>query len=255
MRTFVMGDIHGTFKALRQCLQQCNFDYDADYLIQLGDITDGYDEVDRCVDELLTIKNLIAIRGNHDAWFNDFIQTGEHSGHWDQGGKATALSYLRRAGREPVVRQSGEGLQVNLLPEDVPAAHRNFFAQQRIYYLDDRDNCYVHAGFNRHLPFAGQPDYLYYWDRTLWNDAVAYQGFRNKNRKTLPFQVLMPFNHIFIGHTPTLHWKTDVPMHAAHIINLDTGAGHNGKLTIMDLETLKYWQSDPVKTLYETAYR
>jgi len=31
---------------------------------------------------------------------------------------------------------------------------------------------------------------------------------------------------------------------------LDTGAGGRGKLTIMDVETKKFWQSDLVSTLY-----
>lgn len=37
-RTFVMRDIHGAFKALVQCLERCEFDYDIDTLILLGDI-------------------------------------------------------------------------------------------------------------------------------------------------------------------------------------------------------------------------
>jgi serine/threonine protein phosphatase 1 len=39
-------------------------------------------------------------------------------------------------------------------------------------------------------------------------------------------------------------------MQAGNIYNLDTGAGHHGRLTIMNVITRQYWQSDPVKTLY-----
>ncbi len=59
MATFVMGDIHGGYKALVQCLQRAQFDYQRDTLIQLGDIADGYDEVFACVEELLKITHLI----------------------------------------------------------------------------------------------------------------------------------------------------------------------------------------------------
>jgi len=52
-RTFVMGDIHGAYRALVQCLQRSGFDYQYDILIQLGDIVDGHDEVFECVEELL----------------------------------------------------------------------------------------------------------------------------------------------------------------------------------------------------------
>jgi len=33
-----MGDIHGSFKALKQCLQRSKFNYQKDRLIVLGDI-------------------------------------------------------------------------------------------------------------------------------------------------------------------------------------------------------------------------
>ena len=75
MRTFVMGDIHGAHKALLQCLERSAFDRNKDTLIQLGDISDGFEGVYDCVEELLKIPNLIAIKGNHDEWLNTFIRT------------------------------------------------------------------------------------------------------------------------------------------------------------------------------------
>ena len=39
-------------------------------------------------------------------------------------------------------------------------------------------------------------------------------------------------------------------MNAANIWNLDTGAGFRGKLTIMDINTKEYWQSDNVNEIY-----
>ena len=66
MRTLVIGDIHGANRALKQVLSLSNFDNEKDTLISLGDIADGWGEVPECVDTLLGIKNLVAIRGNHD---------------------------------------------------------------------------------------------------------------------------------------------------------------------------------------------
>jgi serine/threonine protein phosphatase 1 len=48
MRAFVIGDLHGAYKALEQCLDRSGFDYENDVLIQLGDIADGYPEVYEC---------------------------------------------------------------------------------------------------------------------------------------------------------------------------------------------------------------
>jgi serine/threonine protein phosphatase 1 len=39
-------------------------------------------------------------------------------------------------------------------------------------------------------------------------------------------------------------------MHADIIYNIDTGAGSRGRLTIMDVDTHEYWQSDPVNDIY-----
>jgi serine/threonine protein phosphatase 1 len=255
MRTFVMGDIHGAYKALMQCLQQCSFNYEEDTLIQLGDVADGHDEVFLCVEELLKIKKLIAIKGNHDEWFNEFITTGHHNGRWAQGGKATAISYLRLTGRGSMIKPSGDGYTVPLSKTDIPETHRQFFQQQHLYYIDETNNCFVHAGFNRHLPFKGQAAYLYYWDRDLWTEALSYESFKRGKGESGKFEIVTPFDNIFIGHTSTTHWGKDKPMKAANIYNIDTGAGHDGKLTVMEISTKKYWQSEPVTELYTTNYR
>lgn len=39
-------------------------------------------------------------------------------------------------------------------------------------------------------------------------------------------------------------------MKADIIMDLHTGFGWNGKLTIMDIDTHEYWQSDNVQKLY-----
>ena len=48
-RTFALGDIHGNYKALKQCLERSNFDYDNDTLIFLGDVCDGWTDVYKCI--------------------------------------------------------------------------------------------------------------------------------------------------------------------------------------------------------------
>jgi serine/threonine protein phosphatase 1 len=39
-------------------------------------------------------------------------------------------------------------------------------------------------------------------------------------------------------------------MQGCNVWNIDTGAAFTGKLTIMDIDTRQFWQSDPVKNLY-----
>jgi serine/threonine protein phosphatase 1 len=225
-----MGDIHGGYKALLECLQKVNFDYENDTLIQLGDVCDGWSEVYECVEELLKIKNLIAIRGNHDQWFYEFIRTGIHGSQWTQGAEATRSSYGKRSFM-------------------IPESHEKFFGTQLNYYIDDKNRCFVHGGFNRHYPINKQAyQYIYYCDRDLWAQALSHGSMISNPKK---YRFKNEFEEIFIGHTTTSHWNKDSkPMNAANVWNLDTGGGFEGYLTIMNVDTKEYWQSTKLKELY-----
>lgn len=243
MKIFVIGDIHGAYKALLQCLERSNFNYDNDTLIQLGDIADGWNEVYECVEELFKIKNLISIKGNHDDWFNFFLLYQSQPVNWQQGGLGTLKSYCKHLDKRYMNKMSG-GYLTDLLDTDIPIEHRNFFNKQAHYYLDDKHRLFVHGGFNRHYLLNEQDPSTFYWDRDLWRSALSH---KNTNST---FKVKEKFSEIYIGHTTTKMWNTDKPMNAAMIWNLDTGAGFDGKLTIMNIDTKEYFQSDSVKELY-----
>lgn len=226
MKTFVMGDIHGAHKALVQCLERSGFDKEKDTLIQLGDVVDGWSEVYECVEELLSIKNLIAIRGNHDMWFKKFLETGVHPVGGAQGSQVSIDSYYKN-------------------DRILNANHDTFFRAQHKYYIDEKNRLFVHGGFNRHYKINHQQiDYIYWWDRDLWLQALSAESAK------LPLRIKDEFTEIFIGHTSTTNWKTTLPLKACNIWNLDTGGGFDGKVTIMDVDTKEYWQSDSVQELY-----
>lgn len=249
MRRLVMGDIHGAFKALLQCLERSGFNYDTDSLIQLGDVADGYPQVYDCVEELLKIKNRITLRGNHDDWLLEFIKTDFHPYYWHFGGKGTLISYLFHAGKEGRFFSSGSGYKTSLVSNDIPACHKSFFAEQKLYYIDDQQRCFIHAGFKRSLPFYEQKMTDYYWDRSLWQEALEYRN----NGNDLDMET--SFKEIYIGHTPTTKSGTDKPLSAFNIWDIDTGAGQSGKLTIMDIDTKEFWQSDLTSELYPQGNR
>jgi len=241
-----MGDIHGAYKALLQCLERSNFDYNNDVLIQLGDVADGWDEVYKCVEKLLTIKNLISIKGNHDDWFLDYLlgQSNNHPGY-SQGGKATLISYAKALDKKYVDNYNVWNSELNY--KDIPESHVNFFKNQLLYYIDKYNRCFVHGGFNRHHyidKIVNENPYQLYWDRDLWRTALSHKDTNSV------FKIKEKFSEIYIGHTTTNMWNTDEPMNASIIWNLDTGAGFKGKLTIMNIDTKEYFQSDSVKELY-----
>jgi serine/threonine protein phosphatase 1 len=226
MRKFVMGDIHGSYKALIQCLERSEFDKENDILIQLGDISDGWSQTYECVEELMTIKNLIPIQGNHDFWTLKWMSYGfMQYEHKSQGGAATMYSYSERS------------------PED-RERHLKFFKSQILYYIDEKNRCFIHGGFNKDYKLDNDIDlHNHSWNRTLWKQAMSCQPEHRLND-------VNDFNEIFIGHTTTINWDIDKPMNKAQVWNLDTGAGFNGRLTIMDVDSKEYWQSDLVQELY-----
>lgn len=250
-KTFVVGDIHGSYKALKQVLERCGFRYKIDTLITLGDIVDGHSDSYLCVEELLKIPNRIDIRGNHDDWFLTFIETGIHPDSWAQGGLNTAKSYKEALGEELKVYKKPptdyswyRTYNINILPEDVTISHQNFFKKQARYYKDSNNNVFVHAGFNRHLPLREASTSELMWDRNLWKQAMSAKS----SGQLLKFEE--DINRVFLGHTSTLMWKTDEPIKAGNVWNLDTGGGSKGKITIMDIDTEEYWQSDLVTEFY-----
>jgi serine/threonine protein phosphatase 1 len=245
MRRLVMGDIHGAYKALRQCLHESEFDYENDLLIQLGDVVDRYPQSFECVEELLKIKHLIAVKGNHDDWFDEFAKTDFHPYFWNYGGEATLSSYLDHVGKSGRLFSTGSGFKTAMESKDIPASHKEFFSNQRPYYIDDEQRCFVHAGFNATQPFYAQKTEDYYWDRSLWEEAL------HCHENNEHFSIKADFKEIYIGHTPTTKSGTDLPINLFNIYNLDTGAGHTGRLTIMDIDTKNFWQSDLTSDLYD----
>jgi serine/threonine protein phosphatase 1 len=251
--TYVIGDMHGAFLALKQVLERCGFRYKIDTLITLGDIVDGRDDVYNCIEELLKIPNRIDIMGNHDQWMYEFITTGTHPDSWSQGGLATAQSYADAIGMKLLVqeikhksfRQAHYTYRLNLIPEDITESHQNFFKRQARYYKDDNNNVFVHGGVNRFQPIRDQLAYHMMWDRKLFNQAMSAKSGNTKLKWEFE-----DVNKVFIGHTTTECWGTIEPIKASNVWNLDTGAGGNGKLTIMNVDTEEYWQSDKVNDLY-----
>jgi serine/threonine protein phosphatase 1 len=282
-KRWVIGDIHGNYRGLKQCFERCGLDYEKDQVISLGDLADGYSELHLVMDELSQIHpdNLILIKGNHDEWFKEWLFSGIHPQRWAQGGTGSFKSYLKLIGKDDMWEEkiSGAGWDRHryyitaLNPEDVPLGHQEMFRQQINYYIDDKNNLFIHGGFSRHEPLKGQPEHVYYWDRDLWLAALSFESMsRGKDglhgKLVNKFKMKDEFNHIFIGHTSTQNWsyneeKTEggiivkkgdpitTPMKAANIYNIDTGGGFDGKVTIMNIDNPdEYYQSDLSVELY-----
>lgn len=240
----VLGDPHGAHKAMAQVLQRSNFNYQEDTLICLGDVADGWSQVPECFDELLKIKNLIYIMGNHDAWLLDWFKTGvkQHI-HMSQGGQASFDAYNK---------------DYNMGNFDRARNHENLLKKALSHYIDKNNNLFIHGGFDWKHDIKDHSGYEMMWDRHLFYTAVYWQHLIDKDDPLLNTDDLRikQFNEVFIGHTSTSRHNTDLkPVHVSNVWNLDQGCGWEGKLTIMNTETKEYWQSDLCSELYPDEKR
>jgi serine/threonine protein phosphatase 1 len=234
MRRLVIGDIHGGYKALLQVLEQSKFDYENDQLICLGDVADSWPQVPECFDELLKIRNLIYVLGNHDEWLYQWLKFDAAPYIWiSQGGKNSIDAYLRRFKEESY---------------EFSKRHMKLLEDAYNYYVTEDNKCFVHGGFDWHNPMAEEDRYNLLWDRHLFQTACMWQEWNDKGR---PLNIVKEFDEVFIGHTTTSHSHPDLrPVHVSNVWNLDQGAGWEGKLTLMDVDSKEFWQSSIVKVLY-----
>ncbi len=234
MRTLVVGDIHGGLRALVQVLERAGVTAE-DRLIFLGDYVDGWSEAVETVNFLIALRDshsCVLLRGNHDALCHDWLHEGKDNPLWLQhGGVATIKSY----------ESKGNGFRQR---------HLDFYRGLENYYLDEKNRLFLHAGFTNlkgveHEYF----DTTFYWDRTLWELALSMNPKLSEEAAFYP-QRLTHYQEIYIGHTPVTRIGKTHPIKAANVWNIDTGAAFRGPLTIMDVNTKEFWQSDPVHTLY-----
>jgi serine/threonine protein phosphatase 1 len=223
MKRYAIGDIHGSARALKQCIEKSGADINQDRFIVVGDVCDGWPEVKESVDILMSMKNLVYILGNHDEWALNWMKYGVSPDIWiSQGGSNTRTSYQKNG---------------------LPIEHIKFFEKAKLFHEEDGD-LFVHGGIEKGSKAIDNDRVTLLWDRDLATRSAQCQTFKDSD-------LAKPnYKRIFIGHSTTSLFKKKEPIYGGHIWNLDTGAGWEGKLTIMDIDTEKWWQSDESFELY-----
>jgi len=176
-----------------------------------------------------------------NSWFMEWYKTGYAKAIWtSQGGQATVDSYS--VFKAP---DGGGVADAGIIKDHI----ERYFNKCFPYYIDEENNIYVHGGFDWHKPIEDQDLHTLMWDRHMVDTAHSWlhrdEKFKFGDYKT-----------VFVGHTTTqyslikeLRGSVE-PLIYSNLINLDTGGGWSGKLTIMDVDSKEYWQSDLVPELY-----
>jgi serine/threonine protein phosphatase 1 len=233
-RTLVIGDIHGGLKALEQALTNAAVST-KDTLIFLGDYVDGWSESAQTIDYVMHIaeqQQCVFIKGNHDVLCEEWLRSGKQEANWlKHGGIATIESYTN-------------------IDNNTKLKHLEFLERMKLFYIDADNKLFLHAGFTcMHGPEQEFYSTNFTWDRTLWEMAITMDKRIKKDSVLFPKRLKL-YKEIYIGHTPTTNYNVIVPMQGCNVWNIDTGAAFKGAISVMDVDTKQFWQSEPVIKLY-----
>lgn len=230
MRFYAIGDVHGQLDMLRAAHARIEADRaavrDAEApVVHLGDLVDrGPDSrgvLDFVIEGRDSRKPWLAIRGNHDQLFSEYLETGTDprsgvgSGWIGQsmGGEATLVSYGVRMG----ALRSRAAIHEEAV-EKVPEAHRRFLKAMPVFHAT-RDLLFVHAGIRPGIPISQQDKDDLMWIRQPFLSDTRDHGLL-----------------VVHGHTPG-----DDPRHCGNRVNLDTGAAYGDPLTAAVFEGRDVW--------------
>lgn len=239
MPKYVIGDIHGRADELISLLSNIGFDYENDTLISVGDLVDRGSKPFEVIFELMKIKNLISVQGNHDCYLLYFVERDGNYHPLDgfSGSQITIEQWLQ-------------------LHDDYKLIVKDFLLKQKKYHIDEQNNLFVHAGIETQYKIDEQIYATYIEDREFFSKMLSMQD-QPKDKK---IKTIEGFNEIYIGHTPTLCFSLNkkgilkkddnfsdrnilTPINICNVWNMDTGAGFvQGRLSIMNIDTKELFQ-------------
>jgi len=240
MNRYVIGDIHGGYIPFLSLLTEVNFNYKEDLLIVLGDVADGWPDTRKCFDLMLSITNLIYLRGNHEEWALGYY-TGEL--------KETTVDAWKIQGGLSTIKSLGDKEAINSKYIDLMNSSLPY------YEFSDKgiNRLFVHAGIPEDvcMESSGFPPLEtvaikeLLWDRKMVKEAYEYAnepGYSWGER----------YDKIYVGHSPTIRFNVfyNDPQHWGNIWLMDTGASTKGRLSLMNIDTEEIWQSKSVDKLY-----
>lgn len=234
MQTFVIGDLHGGLKALKDVLKKVPYK-PQDLFIFLGDYVDGWSDSAKLIDFLMVFsKNqpCVFLRGNHDELLCSYLKTNTYNEMWlKHGGQSSLDAYKTLSSKKK-------------------EEHISFLESLDNYYLDKQNRLFVHAGFTNLKGVTVEHfQKLLYWDRTLWEMALALNPRLKVTDENYPPRLKM-YHEIFIGHSAVTKINETTPQQRANVWNVDTGAAFKGPVSVLEIETKTFWQSKAVYLHY-----
>jgi serine/threonine protein phosphatase 1 len=210
-KIFAIGDVHGCVGKLTSLMSLLPLDAKRDTLVFLGDYVDRGPDSKGMLDYLMAlrkkIESVVFLSGNHEKMFLNYYR--------DNRDKEL---YLMNGGASTIISYGGDGFEDGRKMK-VPESHREFLSGLPVSYETD-DYLFVHAGLKPGVPRDKQNPEDMLWIRHEFVESTEDFG-----------------KIVVFGHT-----SFDNPLIQPNKIGVDTGAVYGGKLTAVELPSLKIYQ-------------
>lgn len=230
-RILAISDIHGCYDEFNRLLEKVKYDSSQDQLILVGDYVDrGKDNLRtlEMVKKLVDEGSAIALRGNHDQMFLDYVTRpyiyDNVFNYLRNGGDATLRNMIKDFDSYQWHDESYVSWATDIITEYEDLID---FVNKLPYYHKIDNYVFVHAGVN---------PYLKNWENTDQDEMI---WIRERFLKSD-----LPYEETFIhGHTPTinLHGKHDIFFNN-NKIGIDGACVYGGQLNCLEIKDGEYKQ-------------
>lgn len=127
---WVVGDLHGSYRILKQKLKEIDFDFEKDLLISVGDLIDRGLESAECL-ELINYDWFLSVQGNHEQMARDALFVTLDANLWIYNGglwffyidpleRAETVKNIRKTADLPLV------VELNIVGKRYVIAHADY---------------------------------------------------------------------------------------------------------------------------------
>lgn len=218
-RILAISDIHGMYDKFCELLRKVNYTPSVDKLILLGDYEDRGQkskEVIEMVHNMVNEWNIIALRGNHDQMFLDWLLTDD---------PFAAHVYFRNGGQQTLESYCGlDWFETGNTYEDA----KHFILQHYKHHISFLDSLPYYHETDKHIFVHGGINPLYEnWKLTPPEEMIWIRDiFFNNDTKT--------DKTVVFGHTPciNLHGTEDIWFNGDKI-GIDGGCAYGLQLNCL----------------------
>lgn len=209
-RQIAIGDIHGCSQTLAALLATIQPTAD-DTIITLGDYVDRGPDSRGVLDLLIDLEGrcrLVPLRGNHEE-----MMLGARLGRSD-------FEFWKHCGGDTALMSYGDTGRL----DQIPSAHFRFL-ERCLNDYETETHLFIHANYFPNRRLADQDHKTRFW--LSLDDEIPGPHFSGKVA--------------IVGHTPQPNGQI---LDAGYLICIDTGCGHGGLLTALEVQTGEIWQID-----------